>query len=103
MVGRWMSGSSSDGRNPPLYVLDGIAGIGKPTVAMTVAQCAGDINSLGASFFFSQNQEDWKRSLDFVHSIAYQLACYDKAYGEAIATAIDEHPDALDKALTQQF
>ncbi|KAJ2936203.1 hypothetical protein H1R20_g891, partial [Candolleomyces eurysporus] len=39
-VGRWMSGPVFDDHNPPLYVLDGIAGIGKSTVAITVAQRA---------------------------------------------------------------
>ena len=57
-VGRWMTGSASDGHNPPLYVLDGIAGIGKSTVAITVAQRAAGINSLGATFFFSRDQDD---------------------------------------------
>ncbi|RXW12131.1 hypothetical protein EST38_g13722, partial [Candolleomyces aberdarensis] len=54
-VGRWMIGATADGHNPPLYILDGIAGIGKSTVAITVAQCAADpkINCLGATFFFS--------------------------------------------------
>ncbi|RXW13823.1 hypothetical protein EST38_g12031 [Candolleomyces aberdarensis] len=103
-VGRWMSGAV-DGHNPPLYILDGIAGIGKSTVAITVAQRAADpeINCLGATFFFSRDQEDRKRSLGFVHTIAYQLACYHASYGKAIAAAITSNPAALDKVLTQQF
>jgi hypothetical protein len=94
-----------DGNNPPLYILDGIAGIGKSTVAITVAQCAAHpkLNSLGATFFFSRDQEDRKRSLGFVHTIAHQLACYDATYGKAITGAITSKPEALDKVLTQQF
>ncbi|RXW15833.1 hypothetical protein EST38_g10022 [Candolleomyces aberdarensis] len=102
-VGRWMSGPVSDGHNPPLYVLDGIAGIGKSTVAITVAQRAAGINSLGATFFFSRDEDDRKKSAGFVHTIAYQLARYDASYGKAIAAAITGNPDALDKVLTQQF
>ncbi|KAJ2921245.1 hypothetical protein H1R20_g15849, partial [Candolleomyces eurysporus] len=102
-IGHWMSHSVSDGHNPPLYVLDGIAGIGKSTVAITVAQRAAGINSLGASFFFSRDEDDRKKSFGFVHTIAYQLARYDENYGKAIATAINHHPDALDKVLNQQF
>ncbi|KAJ2923248.1 hypothetical protein H1R20_g13846, partial [Candolleomyces eurysporus] len=102
-VGCWMSGSVSDSHSPPLYVLDGIAGIGKSTVAMTVAQRAAGINSLGATFFFSRDQDDRKKSLGFVHTIAYQLAHYDASYGTAIAAAITRNPEALDKVLTQQF
>ncbi|KAJ2932604.1 hypothetical protein H1R20_g4484, partial [Candolleomyces eurysporus] len=104
-VGRWMIGATADGHNPPLYILDGIAGIGKSTVAMTVAQRAADptINCLGATFFFSRDQEDRKTSLGFVHTIAYQLARYHASYGKAIAAAITSSPEALDKVLTQQF
>ncbi|KAJ2921277.1 hypothetical protein H1R20_g15816, partial [Candolleomyces eurysporus] len=104
-VGRWMIGAAADGHNPPLYILDGIAGIGKSTVAITVAQRAADpaINCLGATFFFSRDQEDRKTSLCFVHTIAYQLARYDASYGKAIAAAITRNPEALDKVLTQQF
>ncbi|RXW20601.1 hypothetical protein EST38_g5261 [Candolleomyces aberdarensis] len=104
-VGHWMSGVGADGHNPPLYILDGIAGIGKSTVAITIAQRAADpkINCLGATFFFSRDQEDQKKSLGFVHTIAYQLACYHASYGQAIAAAITSNPEALDKVLTQQF
>ncbi|KAJ2922378.1 hypothetical protein H1R20_g14711, partial [Candolleomyces eurysporus] len=102
-VGRWMSGSVSDGHNPPLYVLDGIAGIGKSTVAITVAQRAAGINSLGATFFFSRDQDDRKKAFGFVHTIAFQLAHYDASYGSAIAAAMTSNPDALDKVLSQQF
>ncbi|RXW14298.1 hypothetical protein EST38_g11561, partial [Candolleomyces aberdarensis] len=104
-VGRWMIGATADGHNPPLYILDGIAGIGKSTVAITVAQCAADpkINCLGATFFFSRVREDRKKSLGFVHTIAYQLAHYHASYGKAIAAAITSNPAALDKVLTQQF
>jgi hypothetical protein len=99
-----MSGSVSDGQSsPPIYVLDGIAGVGKSTVAITVAQRAAGINSLGATFFFSRDQDDRRKAQGFVHTIAYQLARYDASYGAAIATAINGNPEALDKVLTQQF
>jgi hypothetical protein len=72
-------------------------------VAITVAQRAAGINCLGATFFFSRDQDDRKKSLGFVHTIAYQLAHYDQTYGKAIADAIDNNLNALDKVLAQQF
>ncbi|KAJ2914431.1 hypothetical protein MD484_g5982, partial [Candolleomyces efflorescens] len=102
-VGRWMIGSVSGGDNPPIYVLDGIAGIGKSTVAITIAQRAAKINCLGASFVFSRDQNDRRKAFGFVHTIAYQLAHYEKSYGKAIAASIADHPNDLDKILTQQF
>jgi hypothetical protein len=98
-IGHWMS----DTTGTPVYVLDGIAGIGKSTVAKTVAQRAASINSLGVSFFFSRDHVDQQQASGFVHTIAYQLACYDPSYGKTIATAIDEHPEKLSKVITEQF
>ncbi|KAJ2921878.1 hypothetical protein H1R20_g15216, partial [Candolleomyces eurysporus] len=98
-VGRWMS----DPTGKPIYVLDGIAGIGKSTVAKTVAQRAAAIDSLGASFFFSRDHADRQHASSFVHTIAYQLSVCDPSYGQAIATAIDEHPESLHTVMAQQF
>jgi hypothetical protein len=95
--------SGDTDHNTPLFILDGIAGIGKSTVAMTVAHRAASTNCLGASFFFSRDQEDRKHSYGFMRTIAYQLACYDAAYRNAIAAAVFSNPDALDKVLTLQF
>ncbi|KAJ2932275.1 hypothetical protein H1R20_g4824, partial [Candolleomyces eurysporus] len=104
-IGRWMSNTALEeqGASKPIYVLDGIAGIGKSTVAKTVAQHAAAINSLGATFFFSRDHADRQQAAGFVHTIAYQLACCDASYGKAIATAIDDHPESLHKIIAQQF
>ncbi|RXW12004.1 hypothetical protein EST38_g13852 [Candolleomyces aberdarensis] len=104
-IGRWMSNTTLEEQETgkPIYILDGIAGIGKSTVAKTVAQRAADINSLGATFFFSRDHTDRQQAAGFVHSIAYQLACCDASYGKAIATAIDDHPESLHKVIAQQF
>ena len=89
-IGRWMSDTLSDGdeTGKPIYVLDGIAGVGKSTVAKTVAQRAASINSLGASFFFSRDDANRQHASSFVHTIAYQLALCDPAYGEGVAKAL---------------
>ncbi|RXW15116.1 hypothetical protein EST38_g10737 [Candolleomyces aberdarensis] len=104
-IGRWMSNTALEEQetSKPIYVLDGIAGIGKSTVAKTVAKHAAAINSLGATFFFSRDHADRQQAAGFVHTIAYQLACCNASYGKAIATAIDDHPDSLHKIMAQQF
>ncbi|KAJ2923244.1 hypothetical protein H1R20_g13851, partial [Candolleomyces eurysporus] len=104
-IGRWMSDTALDGpeTGKPIYILDGIAGIGKSTVAKTVAKRAHDINSLGASFFFSRDHAERQHADNFVHTIAHQLACCNLSYGEAIATAIDNHPGSLHKVIPEQF
>ncbi|RXW14224.1 hypothetical protein EST38_g11630 [Candolleomyces aberdarensis] len=104
-IGRWISNTALEEQETrkPIYVLDGIAGIGKSTVAKTVAQHAAAINSLGATFFFSRDHADRQQAAGFVHTIAYQLACCNASYGKAIATAIDDHPGSLHKIMAQQF
>lgn len=55
--------------NKPIYVLYGIAGIGKTTVAQTVAEYAASQNMLGASFFFSRSKEDCSKGDYFVSTL----------------------------------
>jgi len=43
----------NDRGGKPIYILYGVAGIGKSTVAKTMAERAAKDGTLGASFFFS--------------------------------------------------
>ncbi|KIL55706.1 hypothetical protein M378DRAFT_17705 [Amanita muscaria Koide BX008] len=54
-----------------IYVLSGLAGIGKSTVAYTVATQADELGLLGASFFFARDEADRnsaKSSLQRLHT-----------------------------------
>lgn len=95
-----MHDSSSD---KPIYVLYGIAGIGKSTVAQTVAEYAASRKLLGASFFFSRAEEDLKSGDHFFATLAFQLGLYDAELGAQIAAALLAIPDAPQKALASQF
>ena len=67
-----------------IYVLSGMAGIGKSTVAQTIAERAANLGILGASFFFSRNEADCRNARNFVTTIAFQLCVYNKEFSEAI-------------------
>lgn len=96
----WMHTPSTD---KPIYVLYGIAGIGKTTVAQTVAEYAADLKLLGASFFFS-GAEDERRSGDhFFPTLAFQLALHDTRLGTHIAAALINTPDVWHKTLATQI
>src|ERR1700759_3597878 len=69
---------------PPIYVLSGLAGIGKSTVAQTVAERSHHLRSLGASFFFSRSEADRRNAGIFFTTIAYQLCVYDEQFAQAI-------------------
>src|SRR5258707_11117142 len=66
--------SSSDTAVKPIYWVNGLAGIGKSTIARTVAEDAKNRNLLGASFFFSRQEKELSDADLFIPTIAYQLA-----------------------------
>src|SRR5258707_6108097 len=66
--------SSSDATVKPIYWVNGLAGIGKSTIARTVAEDAKNRNLLGASFFFSRQEKELSDADLFIPTIAYQLA-----------------------------
>ncbi|KIL61583.1 hypothetical protein M378DRAFT_166694 [Amanita muscaria Koide BX008] len=89
-----------------MYVLSGLAGIGKSTIAYTIAAWADEPQRhlLGAEFFFSRDEAD-RRSADlFFTTIAYDLyfaknKAFKRAIGEALVTkgrSTGSHLEQLD-------
>ncbi|KIL57684.1 hypothetical protein M378DRAFT_16098 [Amanita muscaria Koide BX008] len=79
-----------------MYVLSGLAGIGKSTVAYTIASRAANpkLNLLGASFFFSRDEADRNNAKKIFTTIAYQLCVYDEMFAKAIGDALLERGSA---------
>ncbi|KIL57007.1 hypothetical protein M378DRAFT_422540 [Amanita muscaria Koide BX008] len=71
-----------------MYILSGLAGIGKSTVAYTIASGAADLNLLGASFCFSRDEADRNSAKRFFTTIAYQLCAYNEAFAKAIGDVL---------------
>ncbi|KIL56707.1 hypothetical protein M378DRAFT_172468 [Amanita muscaria Koide BX008] len=71
-----------------MYVLSGLAGIGKSTVAYTIASRAAHLNLLGASFFFSRDETDRNNAKKFFTTIAFQLCVYNETFSKAIGDAL---------------
>ena len=90
-----------DGR--PIYVLHGIAGIGKSTVAQTIAQRAANVGFLGASFFFSRNEDRRSNGKLFFSTIARQLSQYDPQFASSISAALERMPDAPTRGIRDQL
>ncbi|KIL56880.1 hypothetical protein M378DRAFT_16683 [Amanita muscaria Koide BX008] len=94
----WATDPSESG----MYVLSGLAGIGKSTVAYTIAAWADEHHCLGAEFFFSRDEADRRSAKLFFIMIAYNLYHFNEKFkrtiGEALVTkAITESPqDQLD-------
>ncbi|KAH6908834.1 hypothetical protein BKA70DRAFT_1222414 [Coprinopsis sp. MPI-PUGE-AT-0042] len=87
----------------PIFILDGIAGIGKSTIVKTVCAQADAQRCLAASWFFSRDEQDRKTTRGFVRTLAFQLASYHPVLRERITQVLKAQPDILQKAIRMQF
>ncbi|KAH6872031.1 WD40-repeat-containing domain protein [Coprinopsis sp. MPI-PUGE-AT-0042] len=87
----------------PIFILDGIAGIGKSTIVKSVCAQADAERRLAASWFFSRDEQDRKTTRGFVRTLAYQLAAYHPTLRNRISQVLKDQPDILQKAIRMQF
>ncbi|PYH75539.1 purine and uridine phosphorylase [Aspergillus uvarum CBS 121591] len=94
----------SDSQNSNMiYWLTGWAGIGKSTIARTVAYTWGAQGRLGATFFFDEVPGGGKRSArEFITTIAYQLASEFPVLMSFISEAMVKDPNICIKSLGDQ-
>jgi hypothetical protein len=86
-----------------VYWLHGSAGIGKSTVARSVADWAAKEGLLGASFFFSRATLDRRRPNAVVPTLAYQLAHWHAAVRTSVCGVIKKDPDLAICDVKTQF
>jgi hypothetical protein len=93
-----------------IYWLFGPAGVGKSTIAYTVAErYARQKNNLypngrlAASFFFSRSNIDLSKTTHFFPTIAYQLAISLPSTRGSMEKALEADPSILFKKLDYQF
>jgi hypothetical protein len=85
-----------------IFWLNGMAGIGKSTIARTVAREFRDQNRLGASFFFSRGAGDLGNAHRFFTTLALQLA-KKPSIKHYICKAIDIDNDISQQGLSNQW
>lgn len=83
----WIDNADIDA--PRLLWLSGIAGIGKSTIAHTIAQQAYLAGYLGASFFCSRQEADLSNPSLIFPTIAYQLAQLDKGFKQKLGEVLE--------------
>ena len=93
----------SSGGGTQIYVLEGLAGIGKSTIARTVAKETHKRGWLGASFFFSRSEDERKSAKLFFGSVAFQLSEYSEEISLRIGEALELKPSASGKQLQDQL
>ncbi|KZP18962.1 WD40 repeat-like protein [Athelia psychrophila] len=86
-----------------IFWVNGGAGTGKSTIALTVAQTCKDRGILGASFFCSRDSAECSKPKLLFTTIAYQLSLLCDAFGEKVAAAMRSDPDMGIKSLSHQL
>ncbi|KII85359.1 hypothetical protein PLICRDRAFT_313295, partial [Plicaturopsis crispa FD-325 SS-3] len=89
--------------NTRIYLLNGMAGIGKTTIAESVAQKLKDQNMLGASFFCNRAFDDSKDVKRVFSTISYLLAHTYPAFAAGVIDALTEECDLGSYDVKQQF
>ncbi|KAJ3478966.1 hypothetical protein NLI96_g9387 [Meripilus lineatus] len=102
IINEWVYNDKPD--TPTVFWLHGLAGIGKSTIARTVAETAAEKGILGGSFFFDRHDEKLRDANLVIPSIVHQLAHHiDYNFMAHIGKALEENPDLGTKALSIQF
>jgi hypothetical protein len=86
-----------------VYWLNGIAGIGKTTIAQTIAELTFEIRLLGASFFCSRDFAARRELVHIFRTLAFQLACQYAGFRSHLVDAIKSRPDVASYSLSEQF
>ncbi|KAL0570342.1 hypothetical protein V5O48_011622 [Marasmius crinis-equi] len=93
---------SRSGAFPPILWLSGAAGIGKTSIAMSIAKSCED-DGLVCSFFFFRTDSRRNNPSSLMLSIAHGLAVTNASAREAISDIITANPALLEAQLEDQF
>ncbi|CEL58508.1 hypothetical protein RSOLAG1IB_08599 [Rhizoctonia solani AG-1 IB] len=95
----WLKDSTSW----PIYWMNGIAGTGKSTIALTFCEQLEKRKLLAASFFCTRGSTDCGKAARIVPTIAYQLARYSVPYRSALSEILGQNTDIGSKIVPKQF
>ena len=82
--------SASDGERKSIFLLHGMAGTGKSTIANTVALRLSAMKRLGASFCFSRDDRFDRNAGNMFSTIARDMADLDPCFKVKLAEALDQ-------------
>ncbi|KAK6978144.1 hypothetical protein R3P38DRAFT_3294478 [Favolaschia claudopus] len=96
-INQWMLDPAAS----PLFWLNGMAGVGKSTIALTVA--LGAEKYWVASFFCSRQEGSMRDSARIIPTLAYQLANLDAGLKGLIGNSLDAHRTIASESTNRQF
>ncbi|KAI9867269.1 MAG: hypothetical protein M1813_009547 [Trichoglossum hirsutum] len=94
---------TKDRNSKPIFWLNGMAGMGKSTIARSIAQLLADNRQLGASFFFKKGEGERGNASRFFTTIITDLIGNVPRLILGIRKALDADPAIPHRALKDQF
>ena len=88
---------------PPVYLLNGLAGTGKSTIAQTIAERTFADRRLGASFFCSRDFEDRRTLQSIFPTLAVQLARRYTQFRSIFIQLVQSDPEIVHESLYGQM
>ena len=85
---RW----AKDSQERRVFWLNGLAGIGKSTIAQTFSQIVAEDGTLGASFFCSRDYLNRRELKNIFPTLAHQLACRYPSFRSQIIGVVKKNP-----------
>ncbi|PBK77602.1 WD40 repeat-like protein [Armillaria solidipes] len=97
----WME--DPDDAKPRLFWLSGLAGIGKSTIATTIAEYAEKKGFLGGSFFFDRFDDKLSNPFLVFPTLAFHLAQFDHSVKSSIGRLLEDNPDYGSEPIQKQL
>ncbi|KAB5589679.1 hypothetical protein CTheo_6880 [Ceratobasidium theobromae] len=98
-LGDW----SSDPNAKDIYLMSGMAGTGKTTIACSLSEKLEDRKQLAASFFCTRTSPECRQVQRIIPTIAYQLARYSIPFQVALCKILGNDPDVGSRNIGKQF
>ncbi|KAF5328630.1 hypothetical protein D9619_011555 [Psilocybe cf. subviscida] len=95
--------TNPDPNQPPMFWLNGLAGIGKTTIAHTIASELDAAGLLGASFVFLRADDQLKDARLVFPTLAFQLAQFNSQFRTRLVEVLELDPDCGSRLLDLQF
>ena len=92
-----------DFEQPPVYWLNGLAGVGKSTIAQTITEQVFADGNLGASFFCSRDVANQSNLQLIFPTLAFQLAQNYPTFRSFLVPLLQSNPDIVHESLQAQM
>ncbi|KAF5317932.1 hypothetical protein D9619_012219 [Psilocybe cf. subviscida] len=93
----------ADPDRPPVFWLNGLAGIGKTTIAHTIASWLDEKNQLAGSFFFLRSDDHLKDARLVFPTLALQFSQIDPLVRTRLVEVLENDPSCVTRSLSIQF